>query len=73
MGERLPKFTPTQSKLVNGSIDFLGFHYYTAIYVSHLELPPGYPWPESFGYDPRVVPSCTFIFQSFYNLHLLEG
>lgn len=66
LGARLPEFTPTQSKLVMGSIDFLGFHYYTAFYVKDLHLPPGYPWPESFGYDMRVGISCMFIYFPIY-------
>ena len=34
VGHRLPKFTKEQSKLVNGSFDFLGLNYYTAKYVA---------------------------------------
>ncbi|XP_059434255.1 vicianin hydrolase-like isoform X2 [Corylus avellana] len=32
-GNRLPKFTEAQSKLLKGSIDFLGINYYTTNYV----------------------------------------
>ncbi|KAK4493549.1 hypothetical protein RD792_017976 [Penstemon davidsonii] len=35
VGNRLPKFTNEQSKLVKGSFDFLGLNYYTAIYAAH--------------------------------------
>ncbi|XP_016473471.1 beta-glucosidase 13 isoform X1 [Nicotiana tabacum] len=34
VGRRLPKFTPEQSKLVKGSMDFLGINYYTTYYAS---------------------------------------
>ncbi|KAK4608270.1 hypothetical protein RGQ29_001897, partial [Quercus rubra] len=34
VGNRLPKFTKDQSKLVKGSLDFLGLNYYTANYVA---------------------------------------
>uniref|UniRef100_A0A7N2KL27 Uncharacterized protein n=1 Tax=Quercus lobata TaxID=97700 RepID=A0A7N2KL27_QUELO len=34
VGDRLPKFTKDQSKLVKGSLDFLGLNYYTANYVA---------------------------------------
>ncbi|KAJ4711677.1 putative Beta-glucosidase [Melia azedarach] len=33
VGDRLPKFTNSQSKMVKGSIDFLGFNYYSANYA----------------------------------------
>ncbi|GFZ18207.1 beta glucosidase 15 [Actinidia rufa] len=32
---RLPKFTREQSRMVNGSFDFLGLNYYTAEYAAH--------------------------------------
>ncbi|GMY16390.1 beta-glucosidase 12-like isoform X1 [Fagus crenata] len=35
VGDRLPKFTEEQSKLVNGSFDFLGLNYYTANYAAY--------------------------------------
>nr|XP_023899230.1 beta-glucosidase 12-like [Quercus suber] len=34
VGDRLPKFTKVQSKIVKGSLDFLGLNYYTAKYVA---------------------------------------
>lgn len=33
VGSRLQKFTEAQSKMVKGSIDFLGVNYYTARYA----------------------------------------
>ncbi|KAI4324287.1 hypothetical protein L6164_023838 [Bauhinia variegata] len=35
VGNRLPKFSKEQSKLVNGSFDFIGLNYYTANYAAH--------------------------------------
>ncbi|XP_059649068.1 beta-glucosidase 12-like [Cornus florida] len=34
VGHRLPKFSPAQSKMVAGSMDFLGMNYYTSQYAS---------------------------------------
>ena len=34
VGDRLPKFTKEQSKLVNGSFDFLGLNYHTTNYAA---------------------------------------
>lgn len=34
VGCRLPKFTEDKSKLLKGSIDFVGVNYYTARYAS---------------------------------------
>lgn len=36
VGRRLPKFTAEESKLVKGSMDFLGVNYYTTYYASPL-------------------------------------
>ncbi|KAF3587139.1 hypothetical protein F2Q69_00029821 [Brassica cretica] len=35
VGPRLPKFTPQESKLVNGSLDFLGLNYYVTQYATN--------------------------------------
>lgn len=35
VGNRLPKFTRDQAKLVKGSFDFLGLNYYTANYATY--------------------------------------
>lgn len=35
VGDRLPKFTPEQSKLLKGSFDFWGLNHYTSMYVSN--------------------------------------
>ncbi|MGE9295215.1 MAG: GH1 family beta-glucosidase [Puniceicoccales bacterium] len=34
VGERLPKFTPEQSAMLRGSVDFLGLNHYTTHYAS---------------------------------------
>lgn len=36
VGDRLPKFTEKQAKLVIGSFDFIGINYYTASYAEDL-------------------------------------
>ncbi|KAG1327197.1 putative Beta-glucosidase 12 [Cocos nucifera] len=36
--KRLPKFTERQSRMLNGSFDFIGINYYTAQYVSELPI-----------------------------------
>ncbi|XP_042480093.1 beta-glucosidase 24-like isoform X2 [Macadamia integrifolia] len=38
VGDRLPKFSKKQSRMVKGSLDFLGFNYYTANYASDAHL-----------------------------------
>ncbi|CAL9236909.1 unnamed protein product [Arabidopsis halleri] len=35
-GNRLPSFTPAQSKMLKNSSDFIGINYYTARYVAHI-------------------------------------
>ncbi|KAE9600389.1 putative beta-glucosidase [Lupinus albus] len=46
VGSRLPKFSKEQARLLNGSFDFLGLNYYTAMYVSnapnHSNVEPSY-------------------------------
>ncbi|CAI0450272.1 unnamed protein product [Linum tenue] len=36
VGNRLPKFSEEESKLVNGSLDFLGLNYYTSSYAANV-------------------------------------
>lgn len=35
VGNRLPKFSKEQSKIVNGSFDFIGLNYYTSRYAAY--------------------------------------
>ncbi|KAL3850121.1 hypothetical protein ACJIZ3_012003 [Penstemon smallii] len=59
VGNRLPKFTKEQSKLVKGSLDFLGLNYYTAIYAAHnASLTSGSKF--SYSTDPQVQLSFRF-------------
>ena len=39
VGNRLPKFTKEETKLVKGSFDFLGLNYYTANYAAYVPRP----------------------------------
>ncbi|KAF5735751.1 hypothetical protein HS088_TW15G01267 [Tripterygium wilfordii] len=36
VGDRLPQFTPEQSKMLKGSYDFVGLNYYTANYAAYM-------------------------------------
>ncbi|KAB1204572.1 Beta-glucosidase 12 [Morella rubra] len=40
VGDRLPKFTKKQSRLVKGSFDFIGLNYYTAYYATYAPHEP---------------------------------
>ncbi|CAN0880860.1 Beta-glucosidase 13, partial [Linum grandiflorum] len=51
IGERLPKFTPNQVKVLKGSIDFLGVNYYTSNFAGHIPD----KFPPNFKYDAGVA------------------
>ncbi|KAK4396688.1 Oleuropein beta-glucosidase [Sesamum angolense] len=55
VGNRLPKFTPNEVKLVKGSYDFLGINYYTTNWAAYKPTPPavrdGVPIGEQAGSD----------------------
>ena len=52
VGERLPRFTEEQSRMLNGSFDFLGLNYYTAFYAAYA---PGLKRAKpSYNTDPKV-------------------
>lgn len=38
VGNRLPKFTAKQSKMVRGSFDFIGLNYYTTYFANSISL-----------------------------------
>ncbi|KAL4945434.1 hypothetical protein BDV06DRAFT_230838 [Aspergillus oleicola] len=40
LGERLPRFTPEESKLILGSSEFYGMNSYTTFFVQHKDTPP---------------------------------
>ncbi|CAN0880879.1 Beta-glucosidase 13, partial [Linum grandiflorum] len=50
--ERLPKFTPEQSKVLKGSIDFLGVNYYTSRFAGYIS--DANKFPPDFAYDSGV-------------------
>ncbi|KAA8520283.1 hypothetical protein F0562_014539 [Nyssa sinensis] len=51
IGDRLPKFNRTESKMLNGSYDFLGLNYYTAGYAMDVECSKG---PKNYYTDPCI-------------------
>ncbi|CAN0880835.1 Beta-glucosidase 13 [Linum grandiflorum] len=53
VGERLPKFTAEQVKVLKGSIDFLGVNYYTSNFAGH--IPDANKFPPDFTYDSGVA------------------
>ncbi|RAL52459.1 hypothetical protein DM860_007316 [Cuscuta australis] len=60
VGERLPKFTPNQSEMVKGSIDFLGLNYYTTRYASYISSPNKVNI--SYTFDSQAYVTCKLIF-----------
>ncbi|KAK4777778.1 hypothetical protein SAY87_017965 [Trapa incisa] len=52
VGKRLPRFTKEQSKMLKGSLDFLGLNYYTTYYAQNGS--PSNPHQLSFSTDPQV-------------------
>ncbi|KAJ0083443.1 hypothetical protein Patl1_29843 [Pistacia atlantica] len=57
VGNRLPKFSEEESKLLKGSSDFLGLNYYTALYAAYApQLNSG---NKSYSTDPRVNQSTS--------------
>ncbi|GLJ16647.1 hypothetical protein SUGI_0285720 [Cryptomeria japonica] len=53
VGNRLPRFTKKQSRLVKGSYDYIGVNYYTAMYALNDNSTPD-PMHTSFMADSRV-------------------
>ncbi|KAF8052772.1 hypothetical protein N665_1507s0001, partial [Sinapis alba] len=43
IGDRLPRFTPQESELVKGSLDFLGLNYYVTQYATYATTPQENP------------------------------
>ncbi|KAK3440568.1 hypothetical protein EUGRSUZ_B00859 [Eucalyptus grandis] len=62
VGDRLPKFTKEEVKMVKGSMDFVGINQYTAYYINDPNQPkakvPGYQqdWNAGFAYAKLGVP-----------------
>jgi len=60
VGDRLPKFSMEQSRMVNGSFDFVGFNHYTTYYAA--TYPPQLKVAKpSYVTDPRVNLTGKFI------------
>ncbi|KAG2262155.1 hypothetical protein Bca52824_069234 [Brassica carinata] len=60
VGDRLPKFTPQESDLVKGSLDFLGLNYYVTQYAT--DAPPPLPTQPNALTDARVTLGCVLSF-----------
>jgi len=59
VGDRLPKFSIEQSRMVNGSFDFVGLNYYTTYYARAYH--PGLKITKpSFSTDSRVNQTGIF-------------
>ncbi|KAK1565715.1 hypothetical protein Q3G72_033155 [Acer saccharum] len=63
VGNRLPKFTKEQVKMVKGSMDFVGINHYTSYYMyePHLKKQPKYlgyqqDWNAGFAYAKNGIP-----------------
>ncbi|XP_062077487.1 beta-glucosidase 17-like isoform X2 [Humulus lupulus] len=54
VGERLPKFTKAQSKLLTGSLDFLGLNYYTSFYAEDVTF-SNYSVEQSYDADIQAI------------------
>lgn len=39
MGDRLPRFSPTEAALIRGSVDYWAMNHYSTKYVSHVDTP----------------------------------
>ena len=59
VGERLPRFTDEEVKIVKGSIDFVGINQYTTYYIydPHQTIAPA----ESYQQDWNVGFACMII------------
>ncbi|WCJ18992.1 beta glucosidase 17 [Euphorbia peplus] len=56
LGNRLPRFTKEESKLIKGSLEFVGINYYTARYVQH-STHSSFTSNLSYTSDPHVTES----------------
>ncbi|RYR22977.1 hypothetical protein Ahy_B03g068256 isoform C [Arachis hypogaea] len=53
VGNRLPKFTEEEAKILIGSYDFIGINYYTSNYAAHLTKPFDRTKPPMYATDPQ--------------------
>ena len=59
--ERLPSFTPEQSKLVKGSADYFGINQYTATYMADQPTPQQTPTSYSSDWHVQYICECQLI------------
>ncbi|GLT37435.1 hypothetical protein SLA2020_117530 [Shorea laevis] len=74
VGDRLPKFTEEEVKMVKGSIDFVGINQYTTYYTydPHLSKPKqlGYQQDWNAGFACKIFLLCL---KKCYDAHLLDN
>ncbi|QHO55192.1 Beta-glucosidase [Arachis hypogaea] len=58
VGNRLPKFTEEEAKILIGSYDFIGINYYTSNYAAHLTKPFDRTKPPMYATDPQCDITC---------------
>lgn len=64
VGDRLPKFSEEESKLIKGSYDFIGLNYYTANYATH--VPSSSNMIPSYTTDSRTKLTSKFNYSSLF-------
>lgn len=74
VGNRLPKFTKEEVKIVKGSFDFIGINQYTTYYMydPHQSKPkvPGYQQEWNAGFACKIIlPSNIVLHVFFVNSH----
>ena len=71
VGERLPKFTKEQVKLVKGSMDFIGINQYSAYYI----FEPHNPKPNVLGYQQDwnvgFACKCSLFFSEYTSIYIV--
>ena len=71
VGNRLPKITEEQSKLIKGSFDFIGLNYYTTNYASY--LPPSNGLNKTYNTDSQANLTGESGSLAMYNLLLYSS
>nr|GMC82421.1 beta-glucosidase 12-like [Ipomoea batatas] len=69
VGNRLPKFTSEEAKMVKGSFDFLGLNYYTSNYAANIPSPTRVNL--RYSTDSRVNLTCKHDIFNLFNLFFL--
>ena len=65
VGERLPKFTEEEVKMVKGSMDFVGINQYTAYYMFN-PPPQNTPKPPGYQQDWKAGFACMIISFNYF-------